>query len=203
MSQADKGEVDTPSPRLYIGNDASPWALGLYAHVLAKTPGGELDVLPSGRLRLEKLRAVTVGEGPQKAQLEAYLLSGVDLTPEILLLDKQGRLFAHLSGSILVREGYEKQYEALKVLGESLTLELLQAMQKKVAHAYEAPVRIRNVHLFDPQTQTTGAAGVARRVPRADHDGGARDRRAGACGRSVDRRPGRNAGGRSARHALA
>jgi Amidohydrolase family len=157
VSQADKGEVNTPSPRLYIGNDASPWTVGLYAHVLAKTPGGELDVLPSGRLRLEKLRAVIVGEGPQKAQLEAYLLSGVDLTPEILLLDQHGRLFAHLSGSILVREGYEKQYQALKVLGESLTLERLQALQKKVAHAYESPIRIRNVHLFDPQTQTTGA----------------------------------------------
>jgi len=157
VSQADKGAAHTPSPRLYIGNDASPWALGLYARVLSKTPGHELDVLPSGRLRLEKLRAVTVGEGPQKVQLDSYLLSGVDLTPEILLMDKQGRLFAHLTNSLLVREGYEKQYPSLKVLGESLTLELLQAMQKKVAHVYEAPIRIRNVHLFDPQEQTTGS----------------------------------------------
>jgi hypothetical protein len=157
VSQADKGEVNTSSPRLYIGNDASPWALGLYAHILLKAPGGALDVLPSGRLRLEKLRSVSVGEGSQEVQLGSYLLSGVDLAPEILLLDRQGRLFAHLSGSILVREGYEKQYQALKLLGESLTLELLQAMQKKVAHAYEAPIRIRNVHLFDPQTQSGGA----------------------------------------------
>ncbi len=158
VSQADKGEVSSPSPRLYVGNDASPWALGLYTHALWRTPGGALDVLPAGRLRLEKLRPVQVGVGSQSVQLESYLLSGVDLTPEILLLDKQGRLFAHLSDSILVREGYEKQFETLKVLGESLTLERLQAMQKAVAHAYESPVRIRNVHLFDPQSRTLGSA---------------------------------------------
>ena len=152
VSQADKGEVRTPSPHLYIGNDASPWALGLYVHVLSKTPGGSVDVLPGGRLHFEKLREVSVGG----VRLQACLLSGVDLTPEILLLDSKGELFAQLSGSILVREGYEKQFEPLKVLGESLTLELLQAMQKKVAHTYEQPVRIRNVHLFDPHTQARG-----------------------------------------------
>ena len=157
VSQADTGEVRTPSPRLYIGNDASPWAFGLYAHVLSNMPGGALDVLPSGRLRLEKLRAVSVQKGSQTIPLESYLLSGVDLTPAIILLDRQGRLFADLSGSILVREGYEKQYETLEVLGESLTLELLQAMQRKVAHVYDAPVRFRNVRLFDPQSQTTGS----------------------------------------------
>lgn len=156
VSQADKGEAPAPAPRLYIGNDASPWALGLYARLLTNAPGGVLDVLPAGRLRLEKLRPVSVGEGAQKTQVEAYLLSGVDLTPEILLLDGQGRLFAHLSGEIVVREGYEKQYASLKLLGESLTLELLQAMQKRVAHAYETPVRIRNVHVFDPYSRATG-----------------------------------------------
>ena len=158
VSQADKGEVKSPSPRLYVGNDASPWALGLYAHALWRAPGGALEVLPAGRLRLEKLRPVQVGEGSRSVQLESYLLSGVDLTPEILLLDRQGRLFAHLSDSILVREGYEKQFETLKVLGESLTLERLQAMQKRVAHTYESPVRIRNVHLFDPRTEKVGTA---------------------------------------------
>src|SRR3984957_3459912 len=72
VSQADKGEVNTPSPRLYIGNDASPWALGLYTHILLKTPGGALDVLPGGRLRLEKLRVVSISDGPRKVQVQAY-----------------------------------------------------------------------------------------------------------------------------------
>ncbi len=77
-----------------------------------------LDVLPAGGLRLEKLRPVQVGAG--FAECAAGVLSverGGPSPPEILLLDEQGRLFAHLSDSILVREGYEKQFETLKVLG--------------------------------------------------------------------------------------
>lgn len=155
VSQADTGQVPTPSPRLYIGNDASPWALGLYAQLLAKAPGASLDVLPSGRLHLQKLRDVFVGDGAQKVGLGAYVLSGVDLTPELLLLDTQHHLFAHLSGELLVREGYERQYMHLKALGESLTLERLQSLQRKIAHVYETPIRIRNVRIFDPQGLTT------------------------------------------------
>jgi hypothetical protein len=152
-SQADEGEARTPAPKLDIADDASPWSLGLYAQVLLKTPGLAIDVLPSGRLALEKLREVTVGEGAQAVKLDAYMLSGVDLTPEIVLMDKQGRLFADLSGSILVREGYEKAYGDLTRLNATLTTERLEAVQKRVAHAYETPVRFRNVRLFDPQTQ--------------------------------------------------
>ena len=119
VSQADEGQVNTPRAQLYIGNDASPWALGLYLRVLAKAPGNTLEVLPSGRLQLKRLREVSVESGSQKISLVAWLLSGVDLTPEVLLVDKQGRLFARLSDSILVRDGYEKQYEQLKLLGSA------------------------------------------------------------------------------------
>jgi len=151
-SQADKGELRVGKPRLYIADDASPWALGLYAQALETTPDHALDVLPSGRIRLEKLRPVSLGGNAAALTLNAYLLSGVDLTPELLLMDGQGRLFAELSDSILVREGYEQQYAALRDLGQSLTLELLEKMQGRLAHAYDAPIRIRDVRVFDPAT---------------------------------------------------
>jgi hypothetical protein len=155
-SQADHGQVKAAAPRLYIGNDASPWALGLYAQLLAKAPGGTLDVLPRGRLKLEKIRRLTVGEGAQAIPVDAYVLSGVELTPELLLLDANGRLFAQLDNELVVREGYEGQSRALTELAEQLTLERLQAIQRRVAHAYDAPVRIRNVRLFDPKTEAIG-----------------------------------------------
>jgi hypothetical protein len=151
-SQADHGETQAASPRLYIGNDASPWALGMYARALLKAPGHSLAVLPSGELKLEKLRAVTV----HNVVLNAWLLSGVSLTPELILLDGQNRLFGQLSGELLVREGYEDQYEALQKLGQTLTLERLQAVQKRVAHTFATPVRFRNVHVFNPQSQDLG-----------------------------------------------
>jgi hypothetical protein len=156
MSQADAGEVRTAVPQLYVGNDASPWALGLYAQLLSKTANHSLDVLPRGTMQLEKLRPVSVGDGAKATRLNAYSLSGIELTPEILLLDQQGQLFAQLSGEIMVRQGFETQYEALKNLGEALTLERLQAIQKRTAHAYDAPIRIQNVRVFDPQSLQVG-----------------------------------------------
>jgi hypothetical protein len=155
-SQADAGEVHAASPQLYVGNDASPWALGLYAQLLSQTPNHSLDVLPGGTMQLEKLRPVSVGDGVGGQHLSAYLLSGIQVTPEILLLDQQGNLFAQLSGEIVVRQGYEKRYEALKSLGEALTLERLQALQKRTAHIYEAPIRLQNVRVFDPNTLLVG-----------------------------------------------
>jgi hypothetical protein len=155
-SQADAGEVRAAAPQLYVGNDASPWALGLYVQLLSKTANHSLDVLPRGTMQLEKLRSVSVGPGAMGKNLNAYLLSGIDLTPEILLMDQQGQLFAQLSGEIVVRQGFETQYEVLKNLGEALTLERLQAIQKRTAHVYEAPIRIQNVRLFDPHSLTVG-----------------------------------------------
>jgi len=152
-SQADRGEVQSAAPRLYIGNDASPWTLGLYARLLLKAPEHSLEVLPAGKLKLEKLRQVSLGEGGAKVTLNAWLLSGIDLTPEVILLDQQQRLFAHLSSQMAIREGYEKHYAALRTLGESLTLERLEAIQKRVAHSYDAPIRFRNVRIFDPQSK--------------------------------------------------
>src|SRR5262249_42317172 len=112
-SQADHGDVQAAAPRLYVGNDASPGALGMYARVLSAAPGRALDVLPAGRMTLEKLRSATVAG----QSYDAYLLSGVDLTPEILLLDKQKKLFATLSDSLVVREGFEKEADSLRALG--------------------------------------------------------------------------------------
>jgi len=155
-SQADAGEVRAAAPQLYVGNDASPWALGLYVQLLSKTANHSLAVLPRGTMQLEKLRSVNVGAGAAGKNLDAYLLSGIQLTPEILLMDRQGRLFAQLSGEIVVRQGFEAQYEELKNLGEALTLQRLQAIQKRTAHIYDAPIRIQNVRLFDPETLMVG-----------------------------------------------
>lgn len=155
-SQADKGSVPTTAPELYIGNDASPWILGLYARALLKAPGHTLDVLPSGTLRLDRVRKVTIGKGKQAIALDAYFLTGIDLDPNILLLDKQGRLFADVTDGVLVRQGYESEYNDLLTLGAALTLERQQKLQTQVAHRSDTPIRIRNVRVFDPAKLTMG-----------------------------------------------
>ena len=158
VSQADHGTAPLAAtgPKLYIGNDASPWVLGQYVRALLTTPGHRLAALPSGQLQLQKLPQVTVGSGARKVTLDAYSLSGVKLTPQLLLMDREQRLFAEVSDNLLVRAGYEDQAQALQKIGEALTVQRLAALQATLAHKYTAPLRIRRVHIFDPATERSG-----------------------------------------------
>lgn len=139
---------------LYVGQSASPWALGLYARALLKAPGGTLPALPGGQLHIDPLGPATIGA----ARYQAYAISGIDLSPEMILLDDTGALFAVLdTGGATVREGHEGDVPALAALATRLTAERYAALQKRFAHRIDAPVRIRNVRVFDPVSGTRGA----------------------------------------------
>ena len=154
QSQADSGSVEAAKPPLYVVNDGSPWASFIYA--AAARNGGTLPVLPGGQLRVEKLRTLTLGS----TALTAYRLSGVQLNPGYVLLDSKGRLFAAEGAAqtgLAVRAGQEALAPEIARLTDELDLEQAIALQKKLAHRFEAPVRIRNVRLFDPQSGTLSA----------------------------------------------
>lgn len=139
---------------LYVGQSASPWALGLYARALLKAPGGTLPALPGGQLHIDPLGPATIGA----VRYQAYAISGIDLSPEMILLDDTGALFAVLdTGGATVREGHEGDVPALAALATRLTAERYAALQKRFAHRIDAPVRIRNVRVFDPVSGTRGA----------------------------------------------
>lgn len=156
-SQADAGDVEAASPPLYILNDTSPWAEGVYARAALAAKDNRLAVLPAGVLRLTKVRDLTVGAGAKAVAVTAYRLDGVQLEPGYLLLDGSQRLFATFDArSATVREGYEAEVPQLAALGTELETERMQALQQQLAHRFDAPVRIRNVHVFDPRTGKRG-----------------------------------------------
>ena len=157
-SQADQGEAAAATAPVYIVNDDSPWATGVYARALLAAPGQRLDVLPAGTLRLEKLRDTTVGSGAAAAQVTVYRLSGINLEPTLLMLDAGQRLFAQFSdGSVVVRAGYESEEQNLRRLSRELEIEAARALQLRLAHRHAQPIRIRNVRVFDPAAGTLGA----------------------------------------------
>jgi hypothetical protein len=155
VSQADQGEAQVSGPALYVPNDGSPWALGQYVKALLKAPGQTLPALPSGTMRLQEVRKITLGEGSAAVKLTVYELSGVDLTPSYVLVDARGDMFGVLGGG-LIREGYEAHLDALTTLAQEISLDRAKAAQAKLAHRFDAPVRIRNVRVFDPETMTRG-----------------------------------------------
>jgi hypothetical protein len=84
-----------------------------------------------------------------------YDLSGIDLSPSTVLLDSRGELFAEVSPTtVILRKGYEPESERLAAMAAQWESQRFAAIQKKTAHLYAGPVRIRNVRLFDSKAAT-------------------------------------------------
>lgn len=154
-SQADQGSAPSAKPMAYIGNDASPWMLGVYVRQLLKSPERMLSVLPSGRLRLSQMRDLKLGEGSSAVELTMYELSGVTFEPEYVLIDRRGNLFGAGDGGF-VREGYEQHYPELQQVAREVKMHAAEDAQKKLARRFAGPVRIRNVRIFDPVSMKVG-----------------------------------------------
>lgn len=156
-SQADKGATAAAPPPLYLVNDDSPWDEGVYARAALAAPGHSLAVLPGGRLGIVRVQDATVGTGAAAVPVTVYRIEGVQLAPTYVMLDRDNRLFATFDAiSVTVRAGYEAQADTLLALGSRLETDRICAISARVAHRGDAPVRIRNVHIFDPRTGTTG-----------------------------------------------
>ena len=152
-----KGGTTLTAPAVYVAQSGSPWSYQVYARALLKRPGMTMPALPGGTLRLEKGVTLEVNGAGGPLQVTRYELSGIDLTPGTMLLDPDGKLFASVSPTgIVVREGYEGEEVRLRKLAADWTTERSVAMQREAGHAYGAPVRIRNVRVFDPKKGALG-----------------------------------------------
>jgi imidazolonepropionase-like amidohydrolase len=150
-----KGSAAVAKPGLYVAQAGSPWGDGIIAKQLLKAPGMSMAALPGGALRLEKGESLTVKGAGGPVVVTRYDLLGIDLTPTTLLLDPKGDLFAEVdASSIIVRKGYEGEQMRLRKLAADWSTKRFVDMEKSVAHRYAAPVRIKNVRLFDPKTST-------------------------------------------------
>jgi imidazolonepropionase-like amidohydrolase len=154
VDAAGKGSSTATPAGLYVAQSGSPWSVGVYAHALQGAPGGVLPALPGGELRLEKGEALTVQGAGGPLTVTHYDISGIDLTPTMLLLDAGGALFAVLDpSSVVVRTGYEGEEQRLRALASAWEAARFRTIEHDVAHRYAGPVRIRNVRLFDPETE--------------------------------------------------
>jgi hypothetical protein len=150
-----KGSATVASPGLYVTQSGSPWGEQIIAHALLKAPGMRMAALPGGTLTLEKGETLTVQGAGGPLQVTRYDLGGIQFQPTTLLLDPKGDLFAEVDpSSVIVRKGYEGEEVRLRKLAADWSTQRFVDIEKQVAHHYDAPVRITNVHLFDPKTSS-------------------------------------------------
>ena len=153
-----KGSATVSVPSLYVAQSGSPWSDGVYARALLKAPGRKLAALPSGTLAIEAGETLTVQGQGGSIQVTRYDLSGINLTPDTILLDASGALFASVDPSmVIVRVGYEGEEARLRKLAAEWSTQRYIKIEQESAHRYAGPVRIRNVRLFDPRTSSLTA----------------------------------------------
>ena len=153
LDSTGKGQASPKALSIYVAQSGSPWSLQVYARALLKQPGMTMPALPGGTLRLEKRDTIDVQGKSGPLRVTRYELSGIQTDPDVMLLDADGNLFASVSPeAVVVREGYEAEEVRLRQLAAGWSTERFASIQKQVAHDYGAPVRIRNVRLFDPKT---------------------------------------------------
>ena len=136
----------------YVDQNASAYSRALLVNALLGDEDERIDVYPSGEARVEKRSTMSFDGSAGQLEVTAYQVFGLSLNPELIFLDQNKEFFAVASPRFsIVREGYEAADEVVRQYAEKLSTDRFVEIQSNVAHHYEAPVRIQNVRVFDPQ----------------------------------------------------
>ncbi|MGB3627691.1 MAG: amidohydrolase family protein [Henriciella sp.] len=148
-----KGQAEVDEPSMYIAQAGTPYSLAVYGAALLNDEDRTLPALPAGSLTLEEMESFTVSGADGDESVTSYALIGPEIDPTYFILDADNDLFALISPEFLVvRDGFEGADESLRERAVKYSTDRFEALQAEHAHMFDAPVRIQNVRLFDPET---------------------------------------------------
>lgn len=141
---------------VYAPQNSSPYSLAITARALMAADGHTLAAIPGGTLRMEEMERLEVTNGSETREITSWALSGLGLNPTYFLMDGEA-FFGVISPSFAVlAEGFEDEDERLRERAADYGASRFEAIQARVAHTYDGPVRVRDVRVFDPLTQALG-----------------------------------------------
>jgi len=152
---AEKGERNLARPAFYLSLNASPLEWEVLARALLRAPGGRIDLLPVGEMRIEESGSVQVAANGQARTVHLYALAGAGFEPNWIWLDEDRRLFATYDGwTALIREGWENAVPDLARYQEAKDAARMKDNAARLARRPAGPLAIRGARLFDPSTGT-------------------------------------------------
>ncbi|HYU30736.1 MAG TPA: amidohydrolase family protein [Thermoanaerobaculia bacterium] len=148
---AEKGDRSLTRPAFYLALNTSPLEQEVLARALLRAPGGRIDLLPAGEMRIAESGSLQVAAGGQTRTVHLYALAGGDFAPSWIWLDEDRRFFAACDGwTALVREGWESTAPDLARFQEAKDDAEMKESAARLAHRPAGPLAIRGARLFDP-----------------------------------------------------
>ena len=139
---------------LYVPQNASPYILAIAARVLLASELRRVTAWPGGQLRLTEMETLSIDSNGQVREITAYALSGTSLNPTYFLMD-DSQFFGLISpGFSMLATGYESEDERLRARAAAYDAERFAALQARHARSFDGGLRIRNVRVFDPRTES-------------------------------------------------
>ncbi|WP_420430783.1 amidohydrolase family protein [Hyphobacterium sp.] len=142
----------------YVPQNASPYWLAIAARALMEDEDGILPAIPGGELRMTEIDRLEVSNETESLDAIVYAMSGTSLNPTYFLMTGDAFFGIITPGFALLAEGFEGEDERLRALAAEYGANRFAEIQQRVIRDYDAPVLIRNVHIFDAETQTRGEA---------------------------------------------
>ncbi len=113
---------------------------------MLKTPTHSVDLLPSGRAKIEPLTRLEVSNGAEEKVLTAYAITGFGLSPFPVWMDGD-RFFGTVPD--FLPEGWEKAGAAMSKAQDDALAKLAPALVARIAKTPAGPLVFRNVKLYD------------------------------------------------------
>ncbi len=148
-SRADTGDQKAEEDQFYLALDGM--TVTDLTRALYKAPFNEMDLLPSGSAKLEKLVDHRLTNDQGTANLALYTLSGVDQFPMFVWLDDDGKMFAEdWGGSFTIRQGFNrKHFEELKKISDKHQVQYYLDQSKRLTANVSQPIYIKNANLVN------------------------------------------------------
>lgn len=150
---AEKGEQAVSAPVWFSGmyDVSDP---GYIARVMLRRPDHSLDLLPGGRVRLERVGERRVSANGQTRSLVLYRYTGQGFQPYMLWLTDAGQYFASVQGwGGTVLAGWESVLPALSAAQDSAAEQRTRELARTLARHPGHPLAFRSVRMFDSQAR--------------------------------------------------
>ena len=151
------GTATVTEPTLYVPQNGSPYSLAVTARALLADDDATLPALPGGQLNLQAIEeiAVTDADGTA-ASVTSYALAGTSYNPTYFLMQDQD-FFGFISpGFAILPEAFVGEDERLRGMAAEYGARRFEEIQSRTVRTYDAPVRVQNVRIFDPESESVG-----------------------------------------------